>query len=59
MTSRSFLGLGPWAVGLIVAVAKHSGAQLGLFYTLDNGTILGSRGPAPRVEWKRKASGKQ
>ena len=56
------LATGRYAIsetGLIVAVAKHEGARLGLFYRLDNGTILGSRGPAPRVEWKRKGSGKE
>jgi hypothetical protein len=56
------LAAGRYAIsekGLIVAVAKHSsGARLGLFYHLDNGTIVGSRGPAPRVEWKRNGAGK-
>jgi hypothetical protein len=44
------------ANGLIVAVAKHKGTRLGLFYKTENGAIFGSRGPRPRVEWKKVKS---
>ncbi|MEO1972618.1 MAG: hypothetical protein ABGX07_13735 [Pirellulaceae bacterium] len=45
--------------GLIVAVTKHKGGRLGLFYNLRDGTIVGSRGPTPLVEWKKTKSAEE
>lgn len=39
--------------GLIVAVAKHNGVRIESFYKLKAGALIGSRGPKPRVEWKK------
>ena len=39
--------------GKIKATAKARGATLGLHYTLTKDTIVGPRGPSPRVEWKK------
>ncbi len=45
--------------GLIVAVAKHNGVRIGPFYHLKAGTLIGSRGPNPRVEWKKISAAKE
>jgi hypothetical protein len=53
---RGIYSTGKYAIsenGLIVAVAKHKGGRLGLFYHLQDGKIIGSRGPTPLVEWKK------
>jgi hypothetical protein len=39
--------------GRIATRAEHGGSTLTQFFTLQDGVLIGPRGPNPRVEWKK------
>ena len=42
--------------GRVVAVARYDGIRIGEFFELEGKELVGSRGPAPRVVWKKVAN---